>query len=92
MPGHWLHVAELPGPTGHTPAVPGLLVPDGGCGDDAIVTRPNCGCCVQYGLTQSRGFSMFEIADLCSAIGCYPIVTINDQLETADTMADFVEV
>jgi alpha-L-arabinofuranosidase len=44
----------------------------------------------ETGLTQSRGFGMFEIADLCSAIGCFPIVTINN-LELASDMADFVE-
>jgi len=42
------------------------------------------------GLTQSRGFGMFEIADLCSSIGCYPVVTI-DNLELASDMGDFVE-
>ena len=47
--------------------------------------------CLCEGLTQSRGFGMFEIADLCSSIGCYPIITINN-LELPSDMADFVEV
>eukprot|EP00959_Pyramimonas_sp_CCMP1952_P241341 5044089-Pyramimonas_sp.AAC.1 len=42
------------------------------------------------GLVQSRGFGMFEIVDLCTAIGCAAVITINDQ-ERAEDMADFVE-
>ena len=33
---------------------------------------------------------MFEIADLCTAIGCYPIITINNA-ELPSDMGDFVE-
>ena len=44
----------------------------------------------QPGLTQSRGFGMFEIIDLCNIIGCQPLITINNQ-ETSQDMADFVE-
>lgn len=44
----------------------------------------------QQGLTQSRRFAMFEIVDLCSVIGCRPVLTLNN-LETPADMADLVE-
>eukprot|EP01084_Bolivina_argentea_P173338 300219_1 len=44
----------------------------------------------QQGLTQSRGFGMFEMIDTCTEIGCQALITINNQ-ETASDMADFVE-
>ena len=33
---------------------------------------------------------MFEVADLCDAIGCYPIITLNNA-ELPSDMGDFVE-
>ena len=44
----------------------------------------------QQGLTQSRGFGMFEIIDTCNEIGCQPLITINNE-ELPTDMADFVE-
>ena len=44
----------------------------------------------EKGLTQSRSFGMFEIVDLCQAIDCEPVITLNLN-ETADDMGDFVE-
>lgn len=44
----------------------------------------------EAGLTQSRGFGMFEVVDLCRAIGCKPLITLNYN-ETPADMADFVE-
>jgi len=44
----------------------------------------------QAGLTQSRRFAMFEGIDLCSVIGCDPVITLNN-LEAPGDMGDFVE-
>ena len=44
----------------------------------------------ERGLTQSRSFGMFEIVDLCQAIDCEPVITLNLN-ETADDLGDFVE-
>ncbi len=33
---------------------------------------------------------MFEIIDMCSIIGCQPLITVNNE-ELASDMADFVE-
>ena len=44
----------------------------------------------QPGLVQSRGFGMFEVVDLCTALGCAPIITLNDR-ELPQDAADFVE-
>jgi len=44
----------------------------------------------QPGLTQSRGFGLFETADLAEALDMTVIVTVNDD-EKPDDMADFVE-
>ena len=44
----------------------------------------------ERGLTQSRSFGMFETVDLCQAIECEPVITLNLN-ETAEDMGDFVE-
>ena len=44
----------------------------------------------EKGMTQTRGFGMFEVVDLCTAIRCVPIITLN-ALESPEDMADFVE-
>lgn len=44
----------------------------------------------EAGATQSRGFGMFEVVDLCQALRCVPIITLNHE-ETPEDMADLVE-
>jgi Alpha-L-arabinofuranosidase C-terminal domain len=44
----------------------------------------------EQGRTQSRGFAMFEVIDLCQSIRCAPIITFNHK-ETPEDMADLVE-
>ena len=44
----------------------------------------------EAGLSQSRSFGMFEIVDLCQALDCEPVITLNHR-ETPQDMADFVE-